>query len=159
MKQRFNPRTFITLFFLGTGIYAVIAAKDWPDSARLFPWLAGFGLIAVSVIQLAIDIREPAGKVIRVMDFEFASGIDPKVARLRMANIVAWLLGFVLSIWLFGFHAAIPLMLFSYLKFQGREGWILSTVLTAITYVLFWGIFEKLLHLPFPQAQVYLWFT
>jgi hypothetical protein len=159
MKQRFNPRILVTLFFLGAGAYAVFAARDWPDNVRLFPWLAGFGLVAMSLIQLVIDIREPAGKVTKVMDFEFAEGVDPQVARRRVANIAGWIVGFAIAIWLIGFHIAIPLMLFGYLRFQGKETLILSISLTALTWVLFWGVFEKLLHLPFPQGQFYLWFT
>lgn len=159
MKLRFSPRMLVTLFFLGAGAYAVIAARDWPSEVRLFPWLAGFGLVAMSLIQLSIDLREPSGKVTKIMDFEFAEGIDPKLARRRVANIAGWIVGFTIAIWLMGFHISIPLMLFSYLKFQGRETWVLSIGLAAFTWVAFWGIFEQVLHLPFPQGQLYLLFT
>ncbi|PZC47876.1 MAG: Tripartite tricarboxylate transporter TctB family protein [Chloroflexi bacterium] len=156
MTQRFSPRILVTLFFLGAGVYAVFVARDWPDNVRLFPWLSGFGLIFMSLVQLFTELRKP---VTKVMDSELAEGIDPKVAQRRVANIAGWLLGFAIAIWLLGFHIAIPLMVFGYLRFQGRESLILSIGLAAVTSVFFWGIFDQLLHLPFPQARIYLWFT
>ena len=66
--------------------------------------------------------------------------------------VAAWMLGFFAAIALLGFPIAVPLFLFLYLKVQGGEGWMLSTVLTAGVFAVFYGLFDRLLHLPFPQG-------
>lgn len=45
-----------------------------------------------------------------------------------------------------------------YLKLQGGEGWLLSIVITAVAWGAFYGLFDRLLHLPFPAGWVLTWF-
>jgi hypothetical protein len=44
-----------------------------------------------------------------------------------------------------------------YLKLQGREGWVVSLALTAAVWGVFYGLFDRLLHLPFPAGWVQQW--
>ena len=46
----------------------------------------------------------------------------------------------------------IPLMVFTYLKIQSDESWPLSIGLTAAAWFSFWGLFVKVLNLPFPDG-------
>ena len=46
---------------------------------------------------------------------------------------------------------------FLYLKFGAREGWLITVILTATAYVFFAGIFDWLLHLPFPPGDLFVW--
>jgi Tripartite tricarboxylate transporter TctB family len=56
-----------------------------------------------------------------------------------------------------GFPIAIALMMFTYLKIQGGESWVLSIALTVIAWLAFWGLFVKLLNLPFPEGLLITW--
>jgi hypothetical protein len=56
------------------------------------------------------------------------------------------------AIVLLGFSISVPLFVFLYLKLQGKESWILSVVLAAVAWVFVYGLFDQLLHLPFPQG-------
>lgn len=76
----------------------------------------------------------------------------------RIGVAVAWMLGFFAAIALLGFPIAVPLFLFLYLKLQGGEGWLLSIVITAVAWGAFYGLFDRLLHLPFPAGWVLTWF-
>ncbi|HEY7218198.1 MAG TPA: tripartite tricarboxylate transporter TctB family protein [Candidatus Binatia bacterium] len=67
------------------------------------------------------------------------------------------MVGFFVLIWLLGFPVAIPLMMFCYLKFQGEEPWVLSITLTVIAWLCFYGLFVKLLTLPFPEGLIMTW--
>ena len=69
----------------------------------------------------------------------------------------AWLVGFFFAIWLLGFPIAIALMMFTYLKFQGGESWVLSITLTIIAWLFFYGLFVRLLNLPFPDGLLMTW--
>ena len=69
----------------------------------------------------------------------------------------AWILGFFAAIVLLGFPIAVPLFVLLYLKGQGREGWVLSIVMTVAVWGLFYGLFDRLLHLPFPAGWLLTW--
>ena len=155
MKLRL--RALLSLFFVIVAAWAAYEAKGWDFSARLFPLIASLPLLVLSLIQLGIDALGSDAKTAKAMDFEFTKGIEPRLARLRTLNMFAWLFGFALAIWLVGFHVAIPLTVFLYLKFQGRERWNLSLAVTALIYIFFWGVFDRLLHLPFPEPVLLAW--
>jgi len=91
------------------------------------------------------------------MDFQFTKGIDPAVARRRALVMFGWILGFFVGVWLVGFHITIPAFVFLYLKVQSGEQWALSIALTAAAWLLFWGLFDWLLRLPFPDGELLLW--
>jgi hypothetical protein len=144
----------LSLFFAAVAFGAVLGAKDWSASTRLFPLLAGIPLLTLSLVQFVIDLKGPREKAEKAMDFQFAKDVEVAVARRRTLNIFAWLFGFTIAIWLIGFHIAIPLTVFLYLKFQGHESWILSIILTAVAYLFFWGVFDQTLHLPLPEGRL-----
>ena len=58
---------------------------------------------------------------------------------------------------LLGFQIAVPVLVFAYLKLQGKEGWIFTTVFTAAVWAFFYGLFDLLLHLPFPPGVLLEW--
>ena len=74
-----------------------------------------------------------------------------------MARVAAWMLAFFAAIALLGFMVAVPLFLFLYLKLQGGEGWAMSIGLTAGVFAAFYGLFDALLHLPFPAGWLLAW--
>ncbi|MGH7828095.1 MAG: tripartite tricarboxylate transporter TctB family protein [Candidatus Binatia bacterium] len=155
--MKLRPQAFLSLFFVILAAWAAYEAKNWDPSARLFPLLASLPLLVLSLVQLGIDAVGSHRERAKAMDFEFTKGVDPSLARRRTLNIFAWLFGFGFAIWLVGFHVAIPLTVFLYLKFQGRESWSLSLALAIATYIFFWGVFDRILHLPFPEPVLLTW--
>ena len=91
------------------------------------------------------------------MDFQFTKEIDPITARKRAITMFLWLFGFFAAIWLLGYSIAIALMMFTYLKFQGRESWTISITLTVVAWLAFYGLFVRLLTLPFPDGALFTW--
>jgi hypothetical protein len=138
----------------------VYQAKDWRIQARLYPWAIGIPMLILAVVQVVLDLKgiEPkkSGSAAPV-DVQFAARTDPVVARRRTINIFSWILGYVVSIWLIGFGYSVPLLVFLYLKVQSREKWPLSIALTASAWLFFWALFDRLLHLPFPEGQLFSW--
>ena len=80
--------------------------------------------------------------------------MSPKVVARKAGNFFAWLLGFYFCIWIFGFFVAVPLYGFLYLKFQAKEGWLLSLALTLGGFIFFVGLFDHILHLPWPTPLI-----
>lgn len=147
----------IIIFF----VIFVYEARDWRLQARLYPWAIGIPMLALALIHIIWELKggkKPSNPTSNApVDFSFTKGIDPVLARRRAINIFSWIFAFFLGIWLFGFAIAIPAFVFFYLKVQSGEGWGLSLVLTGGAWFMFWGLFDWLLRLPFPEGQLLIW--
>ena len=149
--------SFCALIFFCVFVYL---AQDWRMQARLYPWAIGIPMLILAIIQVILDLKgikaKPSSDA-TPMDYQFSQVTDPALARKRTIIMFSWLVGFFFGIWLLGFPIAIALMMFTYLKFQGRESWVLSIALTVIAWIFFWGLFVKLLTLPFPEGLIVTW--
>jgi hypothetical protein len=145
---------FSGLLFLFFAFF-VWQAKDWPPVVRLFPWSIGFPMLIVSLALLIGDLRS-SGEASRSdqgpMGFRFSEGFDAVLVRKRTATIFCWLVATLAAIWLFGFLIALPAVVFLYTKIQSEEGWTLSFVLTGASWLMLAGLFDRVLHLPFPKG-------
>jgi hypothetical protein len=155
MKPKLNLH-----FFLASGIaliagYALYSAIDWPFRTALFPRLIGTPLLALALIEMGLSAfgteKQREGHAV---DFELTTDIDPKVARQRTLAIVGWIFGFFILILLVGFPVGVPVFVFSYLKIAGKEKWGLALVLTVFAWLLIEGLFDRLLHIPFPDGWI-----
>jgi hypothetical protein len=88
----------------------------------------------------------------------FARSPDQVLLRRRAGSIIGWTLGFFSAIWLLGFNVAVPVATFLYLKVGARERWPITACLTLLAWILFYGLFDFTLHLPFPKGELFLWF-
>jgi Tripartite tricarboxylate transporter TctB family len=157
---KIRPPMIFSLCALIFFIVWVYLAQEWRLQARLYPWAIGFPMVVLAFIQVILDARGYKTKETTdatPMDFQFTKEIDPATAKKRALIMFGWLFGFLLVIKFLGFSIGIPLMVFSYLKFQSGESWTTSIVLTVIAFVAFWGLFVKLLTLPFPEGLIFTW--
>ena len=136
--------------------YGVMAAWAWPWTASLFPLAIGipvFCLAAVEALWVLFGRTERG----ETKDFQFSHDLPEKEILKRTGLAAGWILGFFAAILLLGFPLAVPLFVFLYLKVQGREGWLFSAVLTGAAWLFFYGLFDQLLHLPFPSGWLLEW--
>ena len=80
--------------------------------------------------------------------------LSPEVVRKRTIQIVSWMTGFILMIWLLGFLIGMPLFIFLYLKFQARESWMVTSIGTVVAAVFIIGLFDRFMHLPWPLTPL-----
>jgi Tripartite tricarboxylate transporter TctB family len=149
--------SFCALVFFCVWVYL---AQEWRLQARLYPWAIGIPMLILAIVQVILDLKGVQAKQssdATPVDFQFTKEIDPATAKKRAIIMFSWLAGFLLAIWLLGFPIAIALMMFTYLKFQGGESWVLSIALTVVAWLAFWGLFVKLLTLPFPEGVLITW--
>jgi putative tricarboxylic transport membrane protein len=151
--------SFCALVFFCVFVYQ---AQDWRMQARLYPWAIGIPMLFLAIVQVIMDLRgvkakESSDGPPTPMDFQFTQEIEPALAKRRAITMFAWLLGFFVAIVFLGFNLAIPLMMFTYMRFQGKESWLLSLTLTVIAFVFYYGLFVKLLTLPFPEGLLLTW--
>jgi hypothetical protein len=134
--------------------YGVLAAWDWPTKAALFPLAIGIPLFCLAAVEAVWALRGTGQKASEAKDFQLS--VDDK-STWRTGVAVAWMLGFFAAIVLLGFPLAVPLFVLLYLRLQGGEGWLLSIVMTLAVWGVFYGLFDRLLHLPFPAGWIMTW--
>jgi hypothetical protein len=134
--------------------YGIFAATGWPWKAALFPLVIGIPLFCLAAVEALWTLFGTAqtGKI----EMEVALTTEAGTQR-RILVAVLWMLGFFAAVVLLGFAIAVPLFLFLYLKLQGGEGWLLSIGVTLAVTAIFYGLFDALLHLPFPAGWLFSW--
>ncbi len=135
---------------------ALWQSRDFGYRAGLFPWVIGTPVLALAIIQLSLVLT---GKVKRTIggEGEGAPDLSPEVVYRRNASIIGWLIGFLVAIWLVGFLYATPVAMLLYLKLAGREKWPITIVMTALTWTIFYALFDYSLSIPFPDGQLFIW--
>ena len=159
MRRLLNLRCALSLATACVAGYALYASWSWPLRTALFPRVIALPILFLALIELALSIwgseREREG---HAMDFQLTDTVEPALARKRTIAIIIWTLGFLALIVLVGFPLAVPIFVFAYLKIAGREPWTLTIALTAISWLSMEGLFNRLLHLPFPEGLIFgLW--
>jgi hypothetical protein len=141
----------LALGLMAVSGYGVIAAFFWPWKAALFPLVIGIPLFVLSAAE-ALWVLLGSTERGQVQDFQIADHLpEPEILR-RSAVAGAWIVAFFAAILLLGFSIAVPLFVFLYLRLQSRESWIFCAVFTAAAWGFFYGLFDRLLHLPFPEG-------
>src|SRR4051812_6487120 len=146
---------------LGLGVmlvagFAVFAARAWPWKAALFPLAIGVPLFCLAAAEVLWTLLRPEARS-EAKDFQLSDDLPAAVALRRTAAAFGWIAGFFALIVLLGFPIAVPLFLLLYLKAQGKEGWTLTIVLTAVVWAVFYTLFDRMLHLPFPDGWIFAW--
>jgi Tripartite tricarboxylate transporter TctB family len=155
-------RPLFALFFVALFVYVLretyFEIRPMEERAALFPIVLGIPCLALAFLafgqELFNTLHREAGKADPP---EVTSSLEPAIVRRRAVSIVAWILGFLLAIWLLGFVAAVPVASFLYFRFAGGEKWSTSILLSLAAGAIFYGLFDYLLHLPFPEGTILAW--
>jgi hypothetical protein len=137
----------------GWGIYS---ALEWPLKAKLFPLAIGIPLFCLATAE-ALWAIFAKGRASEAADFKMSEDQPREVVVRRTLLAVAWALGFFAMIVLLGFQIAVPVLVFAYIRLQGKESWLFTIVFTAVVWALFYGLFDLVLHLPFPPGMLIAW--
>ena len=153
-----NGRVLFCIFLIAVAAYAIYQGFGWSFKAALFPLSVSIPLIILAAMQLLQSIYggEETDNGAAV-DVEFASDVPVEVARQRVLSIFAWIVTFIVSVYLVGFPWTVPLFIFAYLKFQSAVGWFQTIVVTAITWGCFYGLFQWLVHIQFEDGMIQTW--
>ena len=145
--------SILILFLLST-----LQSKEWSIKAGLFPWVISAAVIPLLGIELYLEVITKAGLHRKFVSEENHPKLPSKIAYQKTVRIIAWIFGFFVCIWLFEFPMALPVMTFLYLKFDAREKLLLSIILPLFVWVFIYGLFESILHIPFPEGQLFRYF-
>jgi TctA family transporter len=153
--MRFSSAALFTIVVAGMIALALFQSRNFGYRAGLFPWVIGIPTLILALFQLGKDLfghEKPKGEL---AEWEIAAYVEPAIARKRTIAILLWTVGFFLAIWLLGFIYSIPLTVLLYLRFAGREKWPLAIAVSFFTWLVVYGLFEKLLSVPFPDGALF----
>jgi hypothetical protein len=138
----------VVMVVSGLGICSALA---WPLKAKLFPLVIGIPLFCLALAE--------ALRVLLAKDHEEEFRLSPDqpndVALRRTLIAAGWAIGFFVAIVLLGFQVAVPVLVLAYIRLQGKESWLFTIVFTAGVWAVFYGLFDRLLHLPFPAGLLF----
>jgi hypothetical protein len=136
-------------------LYMFWQSLGWPMGAWLMPRIAILIGIPFWIARLVALFRPTKAAHRQIMDTGFWLGSDPKAEAIRFLQISGWIVLLYAGIWMFGFHAALPLGIFAYLYYYGRAGWLWSPVVSAAFVALLVGVYDILLNTPWHEAVVF----
>ena len=149
---RFSWESAFTLFIILVFALALWQSRTFDFRTGLFPWVIGIPVFCLAIVQFIMDLatRDDGSAPATGGDMPAA------VANRRTARMFSWILAYFIAIWLLGFSAGVPLCTLIQLR-SDREKWLLSLVYTACSWAFIYAIFDKILHVPFPEGQLFLW--
>lgn len=154
MKFKAQYLMNIGLMMITVGVFTT--ALEWPLKASLFPLVITVPVFFMALGDLILSLAGGWQQEKKsVMDFKFSEDIDKELALRRTLFTAGWIIAFFLMILLLGFPAAVPLFVFCYLKFQARESWKLSLLITISIWGAFGGLFIWLLRTQFPKGWLF----
>lgn len=145
----------LALMFISAGVAITAIVKKWPFRSVLFPVIIGLCVFLLSLAYLSLELfgkKEDDPRQRTVRNVEISSNIDRKTETSRTISIFLWIFLFFLLAVFLGLPVATPLLIFSYLKFQNKESWGLSLLLTGATILFFYILFVWLMEAQFPSG-------
>jgi putative tricarboxylic transport membrane protein len=155
-QPKLSWATIFNLLIIVALVWALWESRRFNFRAGLFPWAIGFPVLGLVIVQWIMELM---GKVRKTGEDLTAEGseLSSGVVNRRTGGIFAWIAGYFVAIWLFGFSVGVTLCAFTRLKIGAQEKWSLSLILTAATWAFTYGLFDHLLHIPFPEGHFFLW--
>ena len=153
---KFSGNNLMNIFMIAVSGTVIITARDWPFRAALFPMILGISgaILAIAELLLSLFGAEDGTKKQAAVDYNPSGHADKAMELHRTLSIALWIILFSLLIFFLGLPVAVPLFVFSYLKFQGKEGWGITIAMTVSCWLFFYGLFVRLLHTSFEEGYL-----
>lgn len=141
---------FTSFFIIMTAVFLYMA-KDWNSTTALFPRVVGFPMLGLTIAILALDIKNRRRKD---KDGEADDAVEFKATNSRMIKYFAWLIGFIFLIWAIGIDYTIPIYIFSYMKIEGKYGWLKCGIYAVATAAFIFILFEYVFRVAWPEGAL-----
>lgn len=141
------------LFTLAVGLLlasAVWISRTWPVRASIIVLVLGTAALLLAFLQFFLDLKGMRFGAAKAEGHFFdAPAVEPDT-RWGNIEIWGWIIGFYVMIHVIGFPATVPLFVMLYSKIYGA-GWFTAAGLAVMTWGFLYGIFEQILHVPWPE--------
>jgi TctA family transporter len=165
-KFVFKRGDLMYVFFIGVALYMLVTAQEWLLMARIGPTVVASALVIAGSISLAYKVFfTPAqgglakgGSIHMDVGSEHDEALPKKVAMARAMKFLGWLLAFLTCTSLIGLIPAVPLLIVAFMRIEGREPWRISLILAVCVTAFLYGVFDQVLHIPWPSSLLGAWF-
>ncbi|MCL4644313.1 tripartite tricarboxylate transporter permease [Burkholderia multivorans] len=156
-----KPEDLMYVFFIGVGAYVVASAQGWVLMARIGPTVIASILVIAATLSLLYKIFViPAhagaagvgGGIHMDVPSDHADKLSPGTELLRAAKFLGWFVLFLLCMSVIGLVPTVPVIIVAFMRVEGREPWRLSLIVAACVTALIYGVFEKIIHIPWPSS-------
>ncbi|MGH7831094.1 MAG: tripartite tricarboxylate transporter TctB family protein, partial [Candidatus Binatia bacterium] len=154
---RYSAEDIFVLSIIALLGWALWESKQFGFRAGLFPWAIGFPLLALATAQWVTGLTGKRRSPGAPRTTDAVSDLPKELVYRRTAEIMGWIVGFFLAIWLLGFSIAVPVTTVLYLKVGAREKWPFAILVAVLAWGFFYGLFGTLLHVPFPEGKLLIW--
>lgn len=128
---------------------ALVSAWSWPVRASIIVLTLGGAGLALTALQLGFDLRRSLAEATKDrLIYEVPA--TEAASRWGYLEAWGWIVGFYLAIHVVGFPAAASLFVLAYVKVYGG-GWLMSAGLAALGWGFLYGVFDRVLHVPWPE--------
>ena len=150
-------KRLFSLFIFLVLIGAVLVASQWILRASIIVLLLGGVGIVLALFQLVSEFKSTSESLKASAGIAFETPQVKSDSRWGNLEIWSWILGFYVGILLVGFLIAVPLFVLVYSKIYGA-GWPVSLGLSLFCWGFVYGIFDQLMHVPWPRAFLFSFF-
>ena len=144
-------KRLFSLFIFLVLIGAVFVASQWTLRASIIVLLLGGVGIVLALFQLVSEFKSTSELPKASAGLAFETPQVKSDSQWGNLEIWSWILGFYIGILLVGFLIAVPLFVLVYSKIYGA-GWPVSLGLSLFCWGFVYGIFDQLMHVPWPKA-------
>ncbi|MFN0070567.1 MAG: hypothetical protein ACKVVP_03630 [Chloroflexota bacterium] len=152
----------LMLFCAIVFIFMLVESLRWSAGVALLPRIASaFGLVVLTIY--AFQRLGPGRHRGQIMDLGFdEEGLERRVVMERTARFVLSTVALFASVWLIGFHVAVPIYMVLYLVIFGKVRWWVA-ILSALAFLAFMIVAydiiiretwpEPIIRLPLPGVR------
>lgn len=161
MKRVNKPSIAFIGLLLVFVLVICVTSYSYRPKERLVPLLVGIATLITSLLVLVDEIH-PIRLLSRLkIDLMGAAG-GPLLGKpeehrttVQLLHIIAWMMGFLILIFLVGFYMGIALFCLTFLKIQGKIGWLKAALITAILWCSIFAIFDLTMELHMFQGVLF----
>lgn len=143
------------IFTVVIGLVLVVALVDawsWPLRASIIVLTLGVMGLALTALQLVLDVRRSMAEATQDQ-LSLEVPMSETMSRWSYFEIWGWIVGFFLAIHVIGFPVSTFLFVLAYVKVYGGR-WLTAVGLAVLSWGFLYGIFDRILHVPWPESLI-----
>jgi hypothetical protein len=162
-----TPEIAFTMFVFGVFGAAFLYAGNWEFLAQIVPRVITGAGLAFTGVLLALQLfyavptssaesavkGDEGAKKPQIFDItEDFEGLTPRQVRSRAMVFGAWCLGILGSIAVIGLLTTAIVFLLVYIRYQAKESWRTTLLVTVPTGLVYWALFDLLIDVHWPYS-------
>ncbi len=145
---------YVAIFFLLLGLFGIVHSLTFHYwESTVLPLATSSLIFILAAVEVGRELYR-RDKAETAMEDNRQTGTKNRFQISRLGSVFGWAAGFSLVIYLLGFHIAVPLFAFFYLKWRGRS-WLTAIIFAVVVLAFVYGVFELGLKAPLFKGLIF----